>query len=209
MSVQLDRGADFRFSNRQRRRPGNWLRVEVDVRPGSTSIPENDKPALQGVSVQYVHEDDIKAVEAKVEDRLDLYEAAVAANWRKFRTEALDRFGVDESRLPESHVGFDWNWRNYEKGDRLGSALQKWPGSPEAEFMNLTGRSVRPLRYVKVLENLGPAIDEQTKVVRDVVQNLSGNAGNADIIARLDALEAENAALKAELGVGTPKSKKS
>ena len=177
--------------------PGPRFLLEIDCMERGTAIPGCDKPLKRGLNQVTVCESDMPRVEAKVENRWDLVEQAEVMSANLLRAYIVEQSGEP---LPDGDDRSKWSQRQLD-------AVQTYTGSWQGEFHKLTQamegkpRGRRPIRSIKFVKNLGPALDPDSARAVDIVTAM-GHATTGDtagLMARLAALEAQNAEIRAEL----------
>jgi hypothetical protein len=178
-------------------RPGRRVVVEIDVLPLSQVIPGLDAPVPHGKQRVTVHEEDLPLLHAMVEPSMAelataqrIYESALRDHFAK---EFRDRSG---NPLPIPEDRSQWS-------DEMHSAEFRFTEtSVMAEFRRITRHDLNALGSVTEIAEAPPEISREAMLAADAVRYAGGYAappapGYAEILARIERLEAENAALRA------------
>ena len=175
-------------------RPGNRLRCKVNVWPARTAIPGMSAPQPHGEGEVVIHEEDLAALEARVEtDAARWAEAEVIYN-RKRAEFVASAIGGNTRPDDVMSVPFDeWppEWTKAEAAF-VGSTI---PG----EFRNLTGHDHRPLLSVEVIETLPGEVGRDIQMAAQIAELIAPKHSNGASEERMAQLEAELAELKAQL----------
>lgn len=180
--------------------PDPILRVEVWVNPDKTSIPGIDKRVHKGKQVIDVYKRYLPDLEAMVEDRWDLFETASQIHETQLREFVKEKVGPSRYStrdLPESKE--DW--------DEDESRAANWyGGNPYAEFYKLTkalgkSRGIRPLKYVRVLEELPPIQDERIEQATSIAKAMTTASPTGEMKQQMEFMKEQNDRLMSELNL--------
>jgi hypothetical protein len=168
-------------------RPGHRVEVEIDVMPQATSIPGRTGRVPHGIQRVIVHHEDMPALEAKVEDRMDMWTHAEAMVARKRRQWVQAKIGkaVD---VPEDEAL--WTEGMHKLAERYTEITI--PGA----FRELTGRDRKALRSLTIVrERVDPEVSYEAQVAADTARLLQGSSD----MGRLEQLVREQADVIAQL----------
>lgn len=149
--------------------PGPRLRVRIDVVPSRTSVPGMERPVKQGIQEVIISASALPSLQAKVETEWNLVARAEEIHDTRLRTWLRDKTKIEPAEDPA-----DWSEQH--------TKLEKMYGdsSVSSVFRELTesrqfptGRDIRPLRSIEVLDELPPETDERLQMARDVAAELS------------------------------------
>jgi len=178
-------------------RPGQRLRCRVFVNPASTSIPGMPKPARHGESEVIIHEDDLPALQAKVEPEMDLLPRCEKSFLRKRNAWMAQALRIKAEEIQDDET----LWTQ----DKRDMAFRYTETSIPGEFTLLTGRCINPLRYVEVLETLPGEVPDDVRMAAQIAKAFGGgtpqhsDATTSEVTKALAAMAAKVEELEAEL----------
>lgn len=147
-------------------------RVALTLNAGTYLVPEHGlvtkQSAKNGVCEAIIYASDIEKVQADVEDKPELIAAAQESYMRKLRADAAKSAGVMPAELEGKSIA-EWP-------EQARITAARHPGSTEAEFFSMTGRGVKPLSSVVVLESdIAPPLTQEQQAALLLQRIAAGN----------------------------------